>query len=72
MVLSIQTHPDHHRVLIRAAASFAGSVTDTAKIGVIQFDETAELIPGIAVLHGLLNLVVHEPGGIVAEVKLAA
>ena len=63
--LAIETHTHDDRILIGTPAPFPRPMADATEIGIIQFHQSAQLIASITVLHGLLNFMVQEPGGIV-------
>ena len=72
MPFAVETHADDHRILVGAPTPFAGAMALATEIGVVQFYEAPELIRRIAVGHGLLNLVMHEPSGRIRESQFPA
>ena len=53
----------------RAAPRNAGLFA--TEIGIIHLDATGQLLPLIALAHGLHEFVLHRPGGVVAHAQLA-
>jgi hypothetical protein len=60
---------DHYGDLLCASASFT-ALGGRADVGVVDLDETRQLVVGIAIFHGSADLMKHRPGDPVADGEL--
>lgn len=59
MAFGIHTDPDDHPILVGAAALLSLSMTDAAKIGVIELNQSIQRVLGVAIGHRPLSLMVQ-------------
>ena len=59
MAFGVQTDPDDYGILVGSAAPFSRPMTDASKLGVVELDQAAQLVLGIAFGHRPLNLMVQ-------------
>ena len=71
MTLLVQTDLHQRRILVGAAAPFAGPMTHTAKIRVIEFHQAPQFVLSIPFDQGFLNFVVQQPGRMIGYSQFA-